>query len=137
MSRLAGRAWAGALLLAMAGCLPSFSLNPFARPAPPQHVTPGSVDAVSARLQAALVEEGVAVLAKREGAGVRLAGSATSGKMFCLLLVPAGDKDNKRTAVSILWERGEDEQLRQIVLRALAPPAEDDLSVISQPALIQ
>jgi hypothetical protein len=131
--------WAGALMLAVAGCLPSLSLNPFARPAPPQHLTNGSVEEVSARLQAALADEGVALLAKREGPGVRLAGSASSGKMFCLLLVPAGEKGgNKRTAVSIIWERGEDEQLQRMVLRALGPPPEEDSGgVISQPALIQ
>ena len=125
MSRRTGMVWAGALALAVAGCFPNLLLNPFAKPAPPCHLTKGSVVEVSARLQAALKEEGVPVIAQPEGAGVRLAGSATSGKMFCLLLQPEA-RDSKLTAVSILWERGEDEQFQRIVLRALAPPADPD-----------
>jgi len=121
MSRHVGKVWAGALVLALAGCTPSSFLKPFGPPAPEEHLTDGSVDEVSARLQATLAEEGVALLARREGQEVRLAGKAISGKLFCLLLRPEQVKGDKRTAVGIKWERGEDDELRRTVLQALAP----------------
>jgi hypothetical protein len=122
MTRHGGMVWAGVFALAVAGCFPSIPLNPFVRPAPPQYPTPGSVVEVSARLQEALKEEGIALSEQRDGPALSLVGAAASGKMFTLLLQPDPVKGSKRTFVSILWEQGEDEQFRRMVLRALAPP---------------
>lgn len=132
MSHRRGRVWASALLLALTGCTPSSFLTPFAPPAPEQHLTDGSVDEVSARLQAALAEEGVALLEKRVGRELRLAGKATSGKLFCLLLNPDRVKGDKRTVVAINWERGEDNELRRTILRALAPQVPEDDAPLSE-----
>jgi hypothetical protein len=128
MSRHGGVVCAGVLglALAVAGCFPSLPLNPFAKPPPPQHLTTGSVAEVSGRLQETLAQEGVAVIAQREGAGMRLSGSATSGAMFYLVIQPETARGSKRTFVSIVWERGEDPQLQRIVLQALAPQTEHD-----------
>ena len=47
-----------------------------------------------------------------------LAGTATSGRFFRLALRPDAVKGARRTVVSIVWERGEDEELRRTVLKA-------------------
>jgi hypothetical protein len=110
MSRPVGALCAAALLLAAGGCsLQSFlvSLNGAGGR---QQVVAGSVDQVSADLQAALGRIGVAVTATPEGQDVRLAGTTRGGKKFALLLKRQKEGGLESTAVSVVWEGEADEQ---------------------------
>jgi hypothetical protein len=120
MSRHVGASLAVALLLAAGGCSPlqSFlvSLN---GPGGKQQVIAGSVDQVSADLQAALGRTGVIVKATPEGQDVRLSGLTRNGKKFALLLKRQKEGGLENTAVSIVWEGEEDEQFWFTVIQLL------------------
>jgi hypothetical protein len=114
---------AAALLLAAAGC----SLNSFLVSVTgsdgKQQVVAGSVDEVSARLQASLSHVGVAVTATRQGEDVRLAGLTHSGKRFVLVLKRQQADGVERTAVAVEWEKEADEQLWSAIVDLLATTA--------------
>lgn len=114
---------AAALLLAAAGC----SLNSFLVSATgsdgKQQVVAGSVDEVSARLQASLSHIGIAVAATRQGEDVRLAGLTRSGKRFVLVLKRQKADGVERTAVAVEWEREADDELWTAIVSLLATTA--------------
>jgi hypothetical protein len=120
MTRGVGLVCAAALLVAAAGC----SLGSFLVSAPGpdgrQQVVAGSVDEVSARLQAALGHVGVAVAADRQGEDVRLAGTTRSGKKFVLLLKRQKAGNVERTAIAVQWEKEADEAFWLAVVDLLA-----------------
>ncbi len=123
MSRPVGVLCAAALLLAAGGC----SLNSFLVSVTgsdgKQQVVAGSVDQVSARLQAALGRVGVAVQATPAGEDVRLAGVTRSGKKFALLLKRQKSDRGEFTAVAVQWDADADEQFwLSVIDLLLAPP---------------
>lgn len=112
---------AGALLLVAAGCSPNLLTVSAGGPEGKEHVVPGSVARVSALLQSTLADAGVAVLEKRQGPEVRLAGSTSSHRVFCLLLRPAPG-ESCRTVLTVKWGGEPDEEFWQTVLQAVASP---------------
>jgi hypothetical protein len=84
-----------------------------------QQVVAGSVDQVSANLQAALGRIGVAATSTRDGQDVRIAGSTRSGRKFALLLRRQKTDAGERTAVAIEWEKDADEQFWLTVVQLL------------------
>lgn len=123
MCRRVGRGCAAALLLALSGCsLGSFLLSAPGSGSKPQ-VVAGSVDQVSANLEATLDRAGIAVTASRQGQDVRLAGTTHSGKKFALVLKREKTAGEERTAIAVEWERGADEKFwLGVVELLLAPP---------------
>ena len=120
MTRQMGVVCAAALLLAATGCsLGSFLVSATGSDGKPQ-VVAGSVDEVSARLQAALGHVGVAVAADRQGEDVRLAGVTSTGKKFALLLKRQKTENVERTAIVIQWEKEADEAFWLAVVDLLA-----------------
>jgi hypothetical protein len=123
MTRRVGVACAAALLLAAAGCsLGSFLVSATGSDGK-QQVVAGSVDEVSARLQAALGHVGVAATADRQGEDVRLAGVTRSGKKFALVLKRQKTENVERTAIAVEWEKEADEQFWFAVVNLLATTA--------------
>ncbi len=120
MTRRLGVVCAAALLVATAGC----SLNSFlvsaTGPDGKQQVVAGSVDEVSARLQASLSRVGVQVLASRQGEDVRLTGATRSGKRFALVLKRQKADNVERTAIAVEWEKEADDQFWSAVVDLLA-----------------
>jgi hypothetical protein len=123
MTRGVGVVCAAALLLAAAGCsLGSFLVSATGSDGKRQ-VVAGSVDEVSARLQAALGHVGVAVTANRQGEQVRLAGVTRAGKKFALVLERQKTEAVERTAIAVEWEKEADEQFWLAVVNLLATTA--------------
>jgi hypothetical protein len=123
MTRRVGVVCAAALLLAAAGCsLNSFLVSATGRDGK-QQVVAGSVDEVSARLQAALGHVGVAVTATPQGEDMRLAGVTRSGKKFALVLKRQKTDNVERTAIAVEWEKEADEQFWFAVVDLLATTA--------------
>ena len=123
MTRRVGVVCAAALLLSAAGC----SLNSFlvsaTGPDGKQQVVAGSVDEVSARLQASLSHVGVLVTASRQGEDVRLAGVTRKGKKFALVLKRQTTDNVERTAIAVEWEKEADDQFWFGVVDLLATTA--------------
>ena len=120
MTRRIGVVCAAALLLAATGCsLGSFLVSATGPDGKPQ-VVAGSVDEVSARLQAALGHVGVVVTADRQGEDMRLAGVTRTGKKFVLLLKRQKAGNVERTAIAVQWEKEADEAFWLAVVDLLA-----------------
>ena len=125
MSRRLGVVCAAGLLLAAAGCsLGSFLVSATGSDGK-QQVVSGSVDEVSARLQASLSHIGVSATATRQGEDVRLAGVTRAGTKFTLVLKRQKTAAGERTAVTVEWEKEADEQLWLAVVDLLAATARD------------
>ena len=123
MTRRLGLVCAAALLVAAAGCSLGSFLVSMTGSDGKQQVVAGSVDEVSARLQASLSHVGVAVTATRQGEDVRLAGLTHSGKRFVLVLKRQQADGVERTAVAVEWEKEADEQLWSAIVDLLATTA--------------
>ena len=123
MTRRVGVVCAAALLLAAAGCSLSSFLVSATGSDGKQQVVAGSVDEVSARLQASLSHLGVSVTATRQGEDVRLVGVTRSGKKFALVLKRQKAENVERTAIAVEWEREADEQFWLAVVDLLATTA--------------
>jgi hypothetical protein len=123
MTRSLGLACAGVLLLAAAGCGPGAFLAPFPFTSNRQQVVDDKMEQVSARLQAGLSDAGVAVLTKRVGPEMRLAGQTKSGKVFCLHLYAQKVDGADRTLVRVKWDREPDEAFWEQVLSLVAAPS--------------
>ena len=123
MTRRVGVVCAAALLLAAAGCsLGSFLVSATGSDGR-QQVVAGSVDEVSARLQASLSHVGVMVIANRQGEDARLTGATRSGKKFTLVLKRQKADGVERTAISVEWEKEADDQFWFAVVDLLATTA--------------
>ncbi len=129
MSRPVGEVCAAALLSAAVGCSSLSFLLSGAGPGGKQQVIAGSVDQVSASLQATLGRAGIAVSATPEGQDVRLAGQTRSGKKFALLLQRQQTDAGEKTVVAIHWEKEADEDfwlaLVELLLSPPPPPPDD------------
>jgi hypothetical protein len=123
MTRRLGVVCAAALLLAAAGCSLGSFLVSMTGPDGKQQVVAGSVDEVSARLQAALGHVGVTVMENRQGQDVRLTGVTRSGKKFALVLKRQKTENVERTAIAVEWEKEADEQFWLAVVDLLATTA--------------
>lgn len=120
MSRSMGMAFAASLLIVAAGCsAASFFLSDI-RSGGKQQVVSGSVDDVSAHLQAALGNVGIIVAATPDGDDLRLAGVTKGGKRFVLLLKREKTSSGESTAISVDWEKDADEQFWLSVVEILA-----------------
>ncbi len=123
MTRQVGVVCAAALLLAAAGC----SLNSFLVSVTgsdgKQQVVAGSVDEVSARLQASLSHVGVQVMAKSQGEDVRLTGVTRAGKKFALVLKRRMTDNVERTAITVEGEKEADDQFWFAVVDLLVTTA--------------
>jgi hypothetical protein len=134
MCRRVGGIIAGALLIAVAGCSAGSFLLALPGANGKQQVVAGSVDQVSANLQAALGRVGVSATASRQGEDVRLAGVTKTGKQFYLVLKRKQTDAGERTAISVEWLDGADEQFWLSVVQLLSPPASGSQNSSSGPA---
>jgi hypothetical protein len=123
MYRRVGGIFAGALLIAVAGCATGSFLLSLPGANGKQQVVAGSVDQVSAKLQAALGRVGISATASRQGEDVRLSGVTKTGKQFYLVLKRKQTDAGERTAVSVEWADGADDQFWVTVVQLLVPPA--------------
>jgi hypothetical protein len=112
---------AGALLFATGCSSLSFLLSGMS-PGGKQQIVTGSVDQVSANLQATLGRAGIAVAATSQGQDVRIAGITKSGRKFALLLKRQQTETGEKTLVSIEWEADADEQFWPAVVELLLSP---------------
>ena len=120
MSRSMGMAFAASLLIVAAGCsAASFFLSDIGSGGK-QQVVSGSVDDVSAHLQAALSNVGIIAAATPDGDDLRLAGVTKGGKRFVLLLKRQKTSRGESTVISIDWEKDADEQFWLSVVEMLA-----------------
>jgi hypothetical protein len=117
MSRRLGVVCAAALLAAAAGCTVDSFLASFTGPNGQQEVVAGSVDQVSANLQAALGRVGVQATATHQGQDVRLSGVTHSGRKFTLLLTRQNAGGAEKTVIAVQWEADADEQFWLMVLQ--------------------
>jgi hypothetical protein len=122
MSRRLGVVCAAALLIAAAGCSAGSFLLSFAGSGGKQQVVSGSVDDVSARLQASLKNVGILVTANQVGEDLRLQGETKSHKRFTLVLKRQQTLSGEGTAIAVEWEKDADEQFWLTVVEMLATP---------------
>jgi hypothetical protein len=124
MSGRIGVSCAAALLLAVAGCMPSF----LALTAAPRqkHLVAAPVGTVAAMLETGLNEAGVSVLTKRINGEVRLAGQTETGKIFCLYVRPEKGEGGAQTAVVVRWDREADEAFWHSVVEMLTAATREE-----------
>ncbi len=123
MSRRMGMVCAMALLFA-AGCSAGSFLLSWIGSSGKQQVVSGSVDEVSARLRASLNKVNIIVAVNPMDDGtVKLNGETKSGQRFALVLKPQKTSRGENTAITIEWEKDEDEQFWATVLQLLVQPA--------------
>jgi hypothetical protein len=119
-----GTVCAGVLLCAIVGCsLDSFLVSVTGRDGR-EHVVVGSVDDVSAHLQAALGKVGIMANLTRQGQDVRLVGRTRAGNQFVLVFKEQNAGGGRQTAVSLEWLGSADETFWATVVEVLAtaPP---------------
>jgi hypothetical protein len=111
-----------AAVLLAAGCASSSFLVALTGSGGKPQVIAGSVDQVSANLQAVLGRVGVSAQASRDGEDVRIAGTTKSGKKFAIVLHRQLTDSGEKTAVSVQWEQEADEQFWLSVVQGLTGP---------------
>jgi hypothetical protein len=124
MRRCLGKACAGVLMLAAAGCFDTF-LSQQVVVYGPKVIVPGTVGEVAAKLQDGLSDAGV-LKTKRMGNDFRICSMWKKRTVFCLHLTQKKDAGGNKTLVRMQWDRGGDEELWQYVLKILNAPAEND-----------
>lgn len=134
MRRCLGRACAGLLLLAVAGCTVDSFLSRQVVVWGPKVTVPGTVAEVAAKLRDGLGEQGLLLRTNRVGTDYRISSLWKSGTVFCLHLQQMNDEDGSKTRVRMQWDRGGDKELWQLVLTLLNAPSEEDGSASQQPA---
>jgi hypothetical protein len=137
MTRGVGMVCAGALLVAAAGCSAGSFLLSLAGPGGKQQVVAGSVDQVSARVQAALGNAGILVTSSHQGQDMRLAGITRSGKKVALVLKRQQTDDGEKTAIAAEWDDEADEAFWLTVVQLVTAPASEgapDASRTGRPA---
>jgi hypothetical protein len=123
MLRRAGSIVAAAVLAAVTGCTPGSFLVALQGGNGKQQVVAGSVDQVSANLQAALGRLGISATATRQGEGdIRLSGVTKKGKQFYLVLKRKQTDAGERTAISVEWADGADEEFWLSVVQLFTAP---------------
>lgn len=124
MSRRLWMVCAVTLLFAAAGCSASSFLMSWVNSGGKQQVVSGSLDDVSAHLQASLSKINIIVAVNpMDEDTVKLNGQTKSGQRFALVLKRQQTSQGERTALTIEWERDADEQFWPIVLDLLATRA--------------
>lgn len=124
MSGRLGIVCAAALLFAGAGCSATSFLLSWVGSGGKQEVVSGSLDEVSARLQASLSKINIIVAVNpMDEDTVKLRGQTKSGKRFALLLKRQKTSRGESTAISIEWESDADEAFWASVLELLVAPA--------------
>jgi hypothetical protein len=115
-----GMVYAASLLIVVSGCSASSFFLSYISSGGKSQVVSGSVDDVSAHLQAALNNVGITVAATPDGDDLRLAGVTKSGKRFVLLLKRQKTSSGENTAISIDWEKDADEEFWLSVVEIVA-----------------
>jgi hypothetical protein len=118
-----GKACAGVLILAAAGCLDSFLSRQIVVPGP-KVVVRGTVDEVAAKLKDGLGETDMMLHPKRVGNTYRISSVWKSHFVFCLHLSPKRGAAGDSTLVRMQWDRGGDAELWQLILKILNAPDE-------------
>jgi len=124
MRRCLGKACAGVLFLAMAGCTLDSFLNRQIVVWGPKVVVPGTIGEVSAKLREGLSEAGLLLRTNRMGSDYRISSQWKSGIVFCLHLKQMNDVDGVKTRVRMQWDRGGDQELWQLILKILNAPSD-------------
>ncbi len=124
MSRRVGIVCGAALLFALMGCSAGSFFLSLVGSGGKQQIVSGSVDEVSANLQAALRNVNIIVAVNPQTDGtIRLCGETKSHKRFALLLKRQKTSGGDSTAISIDWENEADEQFWLTVVDLLVRPA--------------
>jgi hypothetical protein len=126
MCRCLGGACAGVLLLAAAGCTLDSFLMPQMCVWGPTRVVPGSVGAISDKLQTGLSTAGLMLTCKRVGSDFRIGSIYQKRTVFCLHLREKMVNGRINTEVRMQWDRGGNEELWQLILRILSSPSDDE-----------
>ena len=128
MRRCLGKACAGMLLFAVAGCTLDSFLNPQIVVWGPKVTVSGTVAEVVTKLRTGLSEGVFPLRANHMGSDYRISGQWKSGTVFCLHLQQISEEDGIKTRVRMQWDRGGDEELWQLILRILNVPSEEGSS---------
>ncbi len=132
MRRCLGKACAGVLLLAVAGCTLDSFLNPQIVVWGPKVTVSGAVTEVAMKLRNGLSEEGLLLRTNRMGSDYRISSQWKSGTVFCLHLQQVSEEDGVKTRVRMQWDRGGDKELWQLILKILNASSDEESSPSSQ-----
>jgi hypothetical protein len=111
---------AGLVVLAASGCVGEALLAPFSTQTQFTRVADASPGVVSAVLQEGFGGVGLTMFVKRHGEEIRLAGQTKAGDVVCVYVRPGKDAGNKRSLVTVKWDRQPDEQLWKSIVEWLS-----------------
>ncbi len=132
MRRCLGKACAGMLLIAVAGCTLDSFLNPQIVVWGPKVTVSCAVAEVATKLRNGLSEEGLLVRTNRMGSDYRISSQWKSGTVFCLHLQQVSEEDGVKTRVRMQWDRGGDKELWQLILKILNASSDEESSANPQ-----